>query len=434
MPSPFSLCTPEVEAYISSSIVDRIASTIAHPRRFSSLTALFSPPDSPRKAVLSRCQEGCVSEEGGQGKRKLFWLPPFDSWEMSTIGNLSLALLWHMYRTLPEEVLNDEKIIYKLGKISVTLPGLTNGLQRAGEGYRHDAERYTSIKEKAFPSDRKSSVSSIFSACEQITELSETFRSIGDQISSAGDFDSLVLPVIDIDICLPEQAISLLFAIRNFICSERISVIIACDKDILINFLISLYDNSLTQVQGHRLLLSFFDDWVYLPSPLIEKQLQSIDLGLTTEEKHFFISVINKSGILSRFSDSMAVHNCFHRFNTFLNNTIEKYSVNEYAGLLLLFLLGTLDAESVGTLALLSDLKQYVHIVRKKRRYTTRLKRKTPEESSQEKGSEAKDMAPGYQELLYANGDLINSVLSAFPGDVSDETITRLIVTAVSFV
>lgn len=434
MPTPFSLCRPEVEAYINSSFVERVASGITRPRGYSSLMAVFSPPDAPRKAILNRCREHTVStrKKKKRNVRKLFWLPSFNCWDMSTIGNLSLALLWHVYRTLPPEMFADEKIIYKLGKISVTLPGLTNGFQRAGAGSRSDSERYASIGEKAFPSDKKSSVSSIFSACEQITELSEQFRSIGEKISATGGFDSLVLPVIDIDMCLPEQAVSLLFAIRTFICSERIAVIIAADREILINYLISLYDKSLTQNQGQSLLLSFFDDWVYLPSPSIEKQLQFIDLELTTEEKHRCLNVISKSGFLLRFSDPVAVRHCFHRFNSFLNNTIKKYSTDEYAALLLLFFLGTVRPESLRMLALLPDLERFLKTIRRNSNFRSKGKARdgrVPAAARDDKGTVAH-----YDRLASEDRDLIGSVVSALPKELAEPAIAKLIATAVSFV
>ena len=114
MPTSFSLCRSEIDGYVNSSFIDRIVSRIGNRHHYSSLTALFTPTDAPRKAILNRCREQSNRSDDTTDLRKLYWIPPFISWEMSTIGNLSLALLWHIYRSLPQEVLSEEKIIYKI--------------------------------------------------------------------------------------------------------------------------------------------------------------------------------------------------------------------------------------------------------------------------------------------------------------------------------
>jgi hypothetical protein len=283
---------------------------------------------------------------------------------MLTIGNLSLALLWHIYRSLPQQVLADEKIIYKLGKISVTLPALTDGLHKIGNTHSLDPERHTTISNKALPPDRKSSVSSIFSACEQITELSETFKSIGKQIVTAGNFDLLVVPIVDIDICFPEQAISLLFAIRNFICSESIAFVIAAEQETMKNYIISLYNKALSQKQGDKILLSLFDDWVYLPPPQIEKIIQTIDIKLNTTETEQVIATIKKSGVLLIISDFACIHRGFKRFNSFIINLLDHLSVDEYTLLIILFLYGTYRPTLLRKISLHSDLNNFLSSLR----------------------------------------------------------------------
>ena len=175
MKTPFSLYRSEIDGFINNSCIDRIVTGFCRKDCYSTLTALYTPVNTPRDAIISRCRDRYEKVESTPENRKLLWIPPFRAWEMLTIGNLSLALLWHIYRSLPQEVLAEEKIIYKLGRISVTLPALTDGLHKWGNNYSLDPERHTSIMNKALPPDRKSSVSSIFSACEQISELSEKF-------------------------------------------------------------------------------------------------------------------------------------------------------------------------------------------------------------------------------------------------------------------
>jgi hypothetical protein len=443
MTSAFSLYRSELDGYSNDSFVDRIITGLGRKSRYATLTALFCPADAPRSAILNRCRDRAATFTDNDKMRKLFWIPPFRSWDMLTIGNLSLALLWHIYRSLPQEVLADEKIIYKLGKISVTLPALTDGLRQTGTNYALDSERYTSIMNKAFPADRKSSVSSIFSACEQITELSETFRSIGSQIGSIGKFDSLVVPVVDIDLCLPEQAISLLFAIRNFICCESISFIIATDRDILSNFIISLYNNSLTSKQGLKTLLAFFDDWVYLPPPSLVKMIQCIDIKLNTKEKEYIISTISKSGILNHFSDPALIDRGFNRFNSFINNSLERYSTDEYAFASLLFLYNTLYIDSLQTLALLPDLKQIIHTIRHQSEIqetssanTNRpITSTTPFSNLSAKRKNLKKNLPhGLKVLLEKNNNLLIDIFSIIPELLSDTMIARLIVKIVPYI
>lgn len=433
MSMPLSLYQSEIDDYINDVIINRIVSGINRKERYSALSALFTPADTPRGTIVNRCRDWSNKLDGSSTTRKLFWLPPFRAWDMLTIGNLSLALLWHIYRTLPQEVLADEKIIYKLGKISVTLPALTDCLQKKGTTYNLDPERYTAITNKAFPADRKSSVSSIFSACEQITELSETFRGLGAQIGSAGKFDSLVVPVIDIDLCLPEQAISLLFAIRNFICCESISCVIAADRDTLSHFLVSLYDDSLTADQGCKTLLALFDDWVYPPPPSLPKMLQKSDCTLTSKDKEYIISLLTASGIVSYLPDPLLMFHCFNRFNSFIGNSPDHYSIEEYTIGLLLFLLGTCQPETLHLLALLPNLKEIIH--------TFRSKTGAPDVSSRDRFGPG-DTSPRlsisssgkHAGFIEKNSVLLSDLFAAVPASLSDAVVAQWIVKIIPFI
>ena len=419
MSSPLFLYQSATDEYLNEDFTDRLVAGFTKKDRFSTLTALFAPVSAPRSAIINRCREKVTSDTPDASHRKLFWIEPFRAWDMFSIGNLSLALLWHMYRSLPQGIVADEKIIYKLGKISVTLPALTDGLRKNGSGYSHTADRHTSITTKAFPADRKSSVSSIFSACEQIAELSETFRSIGTQIASSGGFDAMVIPIVDIDQCLPEQAISLLFAIRNFICCDSISFIVAVDNGIMSRFLISLYDNALTLEQSNSTLLSLFDDWAYLPSPSLKKMIQHIDNKLVEKECEYILTKLNDSDILTGFSDFTLLHHGFNRFNSFKNQTLQKYNIEELTVGLLLFLTGALEAATLRCLALKPDLEQVID--------ATRLK------------GNSGTAGPSVSASPAANRDITDSrylpgVLLTVPASITGATIARWIERIVPFI
>lgn len=442
MRAPFSLYKSVVDGFVTDDFLERIVSGINKKEGFSSCTALFTPVDTPREAMLNRCHDRSDKYLHNSDRRRLCWIPPFRCWDMFTIGNLSLALLWHIYRSLPAQVLADEKVIYKLGKISVTLPALTDKLPRTGSTLGQDHDRHTSITNKAFPPDKKSSVSSIFSACEQIAELSETFRSMGSQIAQAGNFDALVVPLLDIDLCLPEQAVSLLFAIRNFICSDTISIIIAADSEVLSRFLISIYDNALTPKQSLVTLSTLFDDRIYLPSPNLHQLIQVIDNSITIKEIDHVIRIITQSGILSRMSNPSMIHRGFHRFNSFINNSLQKMTLDDYTIGLQLFLFGAIDPETLQTLAILPDLQQIINIIRTS--YAREYPFDSGEITTEAPGNETFSKITGnttppddfpvkYRNLLIKNSNLFTSILVALPPAIADATITRWIIEIAPF-
>ena len=442
MHPPFSLYKSVVDGFVTDEFIERINSGLNRKDGFSTCTALFSSVDTPREAILNRCRERSDKNLSKNTFRRLCWLPPLRCREMFTIGNLSLALLWHIYRSLPPQVLADEKVIYKLGKISVTLPTLTDKLPRTGSTLGQEKERHTSITAKAFPPDKKSSVSSIFSACEQIAELSETFRGLGAQIAQAGNFDALIIPLSDIDLCLPEQAVSLLFAVRNFICSDTISVVIAADADVLSNFLISIYDNSLTHKQSGVTLSTLFDDRVYLPSPNLEKLIQVIDNKLNKKEINLIIHTIASSGILSRMSNPTIVHRGFNRYNSYIDNLLHKNSLDDHTIGLLLFLFGTIDPETLKTLAILPDLQQLINTLRTNFNNVPlsesgEISREEPvvhNGPEKTESSSAGEVFPErYRTLLLKNNNLLANMLIALPDRISDTTIARWIIDVAPF-
>lgn len=438
----FSLCRSEAENYVNDTFLQRVVTALHSSKHIPSLYALYCTPDVPREAIVNRCAE--LSKKYRQtDSRTLFWIPAFRSWDISTIGNLSLALLWHIYRSLPQEILADEKIIYKLGKISVTLPSLTDGLHKAGGTYHYDFERHTTISTKAFPGEKKSSVSSIFSACEQITELAETFHSLSQHIGSAGGFDALVVPVNDIDLCLPEQAISLLFAIRTYICSESISVVLLSDREVLKNYLISLYDNSLSEKQSYRMLQSLFDDWAYLPVPDVKKLAQSIDIPLVAEEKEEIIKRIIESGIITVFSDPSILHNVFNRFNIFIINELKTYSKIEYTIILLLVFLKTGNEKCFMKLTAQPVLEHLIEDIRGKKKYQhtkaksdSRMSDGTDKTSFSIKKNESKNFNCGKTDGIFSGEEqiLLHNAFSMIPSSVSDKQIAGWIAKVAPFI
>lgn len=350
---------------ITQPLLDRIAAGIVRKQNFTSNIALFVPPEAPRTQILNQCRERVQAVENELDRRKTFWIAPFRCWDMLTIGNLSIALLWHIYRNFPNEVLRDEKTMYALGKISVALPVLADGIHKMGTGYNHDQKLPTAIVKSTLPPDRKSSISSLFSACEQIAELSEAFERFGHRIGEIIKVDTIVIPLIDIDLCLPEQAVSLLFAIRNFICCDLFTIVVVTDKDILNNYISTVYGNSLTATQSFNIVQTLFDDWVTIPPSSLLTILQSIDSKLNTREIESISHTLMQSGILHRFKHVSQFNYAISRHNCFINNTLtsSKHSVEEYRLSILLFLFGALSPNVFHQLATNPYLEQIISFV-----------------------------------------------------------------------
>ncbi len=441
MTADFSIYRLETDAYINDEFVDRLVMKVCKKNNFSTFTMLFSPVDAPRRAIMNRCRDYAKKNDNMPTSRKTFWLPTFCCCNMLTIGEISRALLWHIYRSLPAEAHTDEKIMYNLGKISVMLPSVSDFLIKKANNCNLSPDLSASITGKALPADRKSPVSSIFSACEQIAELPEMFLGLGRRIGEIGGFDTLVVPVIDVDMCLPEQAISLLFTIRNFFCNETTAFIIGADCNILSCFLASVLNNSISVDQSRTMLYSIIDDWQYLPSPVLTKILQNIDRPLNMKERHYIISIVNRSGLLSRFSDPLHIYGCLRRYNGFISDMRDKCSLDEYALFFLLFLTGGCRPDLLSSLAALPDLKRFIKTFREKSKnsnFSERKRIKTSKASlrfpSITTDASDENYPPVYGNFDESSLQLLASFFFATPPTLTDANIAKWIVRIIPFI
>lgn len=418
---------------IKQPLLNRIAAGIVRKQNFTSNIALFVPPEAPRIQILNQCREHIQSIDNNSDTRKSFWIAPFRCWDMLTIGNLSIALLWHIYRNFPDAVLRDEKTMYALGKISVALPVLADGIHKMGPGYNYDQKRPAAIVKSMLPPDRKSSISSLFSACEQIAELSEAFERFGHRIGEILKVDTIVIPIIDIDLCLPEQAVSLLFAIRNFICCDLFTTVIITEKDILTNYIATVYGNSLTAAQSFTIVQTLFDDWVTIPPSSLLTILQSIDSKLTTREIESISQTLMQSGVLHRFEHVSQFNYAINRHKLFINNTLtsSKHSVEEFRLSLLLFLFGALSPDVYHQLATSPYLEQYIALVLEPSTKTV--------PSKLHQGAAAKKGFIIPVEILQMfmasqGGTLFTALISALPRSTSTKQIAQWITTIAPFI
>jgi hypothetical protein len=436
MSIPMSIYRSEINEYDDSTFLDRIVHCIGNKELYSTLIALSTPVNAARVALVNKCKEKSKNQDLQNKLRTLFWIPPFNAWNMLSIGNLSLALLWHIYKSLPENIISDEKIMYKLGKISVTLPAMTNLFKNTSNYHSMDSEHYTLLFNNTIPPDKKSSVSSIFSVCDQINELSEAFLSISKQISTIGNFDSLVIPVLDMDLCFPDQAISLLFAIKNFMCCEHISFIIVSDTTLLSSALKSIYNSSLSSEQSNQILFSLFDDWIRLPSPSINNILQSLNNKIILREKEHIITFINKSGIIPLLPDVTIIHYSLNRFNSFIKSIHEKFSSEEYGFVAILFLIGTSYPNEIKKIALFPDLKQFIKKLRtlfKNQNGSTKDKQNTRSSTNSfllqpsSPNAIASEFPLSYFEIIYKDNKIVSSLFSIIPSSLSDLQVGKLL-------
>jgi len=261
-------------------VVQTIVERLLDLSRDGTLMALFAPWGSGRSSMLNLC--GISAEtyrKGALGKKRALWLKVFDAWHMESIGNLPVSLLWHIHRCIPENIAHDEKVMFRLGRLSMALTavGYNMGGKLSGPGTTvMNSAKSLEIVSKVLPPEKKSQVSSVFSACEQITEITSELSAIGQSICKSYGCDSVVVPIDDIDRCNPDLAISMLFTLRNLMQSKYFSFLITLDKSIMARFLNSVYAHPYSEKDAVDLVVRSFDETVELPVPFLDNSLSGL--------------------------------------------------------------------------------------------------------------------------------------------------------------
>lgn len=304
----------------SLKMVRRVVFSISRKFQSSSMVAVFGSRGSGRTSLINMCKNFAEHNPLSVEHNIAMWFKPFESWRLAGMGNLTQALLWHIHKNLPEIAAKDEKVLYKLGRISVALSTLMSNSQYATFSQLSSPEsvRNFDLISKSLSPERKSAVSSQFSACEQIDELSELFSSLGKHLCSLCGCNVIVVPIDDLDKCTPAEAMQLLFALRIMITAESFSFVVAADKLILSKFCNYAYGSMFTEIQAQNSLLSFFNDWVYLPSPPLMAVLKKVDFPLSIREE--FFRELESTGLPEIFPITSPVIQGCKRFELYMYN------------------------------------------------------------------------------------------------------------------
>jgi predicted KAP-like P-loop ATPase len=330
-------------------IVRRVVFSISRKFQSSSMVGVFGARGSGRTSLMNMCKNFAELNPLSVEHKISMWLKPFESWRLAGMGNLTQALLWHIHKNLPDIAAKDEKVLCKLGRISVALSTLTGNSQTSGFTQTSSLEsvRNFDLISKSVSPERKSSVSSQFSACELIDELSELFSSLGKQLCSLCGCNVFVVPIDDLDRCTPDEAMQLLFALRIMITGESLSFVVAADKNILSKFCNYVYGSMFTDAQAQESLLSFFNDWVHLPSPLLLSVMKKVDFPLSIRDE--FFRELETTGLTQIFPINSPVIQGCKRFELFIyNETVNtEVTVSDYCAWLGWFLISEIQPELI---------------------------------------------------------------------------------------
>lgn len=437
-----SLFRPQPDGFENHPFLYRIAASIDSKENPVDIVACFSPVNAPRNAIINRCRD-VISKRSLAGRhRKLHILAPFCASSFMSIGNLSVALVWHLYKSLPESVKTDEKVIYRLGKISVSLPSLSDIFSPILSRTKSETEQCQSVSGAIFSPENKSSVSSTFSVCEQIQDLSNSFGELGSIISTLGDFDAVVIPVLDADLCQPHQSVALLYTLKNIICSEHIACIFLSDKNLLKNAIGKAFNSSRDDFDAEAILYSYFDDWVTTPAPSLKLVMQNALCTLTEPEREDTMYLLTASGILPLLPDPQSLEQSMNRFFKFTSYSSAPLNRNEYGTVALLFLLSTITPEKLSTLSQLPDLSGFISKARAMARAnllsSPNAFRTHPDDRTSllpgTKKEGASDFPITYFELLYKGDKSMSLFFANVPQNLNDQRLADLICQIVPFI
>jgi energy-coupling factor transporter ATP-binding protein EcfA2 len=333
----------------SLKIVRRVVFSISRKFQSSSMVAIFGTRGSGRTSLINMCRNFSEHNPPTVDHKIAMWFKPFEAWRLAGMGNLTQALLWHIHKSLPEIAAKDEKVLYKLGRISVALSTLIGSIQSSGitQFANSDSVRNFDLISKSISPERKSAISSQFSACEQIDELSELFSSLGKHLCGLCGCNVFVVPIDDLDRCTPVEAMQLLFSLRTMITGESFSFVVAADKFILSKFCNYGYGSMFSEKQAQDSLLSFFNDWVYLPSPPLMAVLKKVDFPLSIREE--FYNELQTVGLQEIFPMSSPVIQGCKRFELFIYNEVlrSNCTTTDYCAWLGWFLISEIQPEII---------------------------------------------------------------------------------------
>jgi hypothetical protein len=253
------------------------------------LLGLFAPWGCGKTTALNFCHEihsnDLANFGGSAGTDKSLWLPRFETWQYENVEDLTVAMLWHIQRSLASDKVMRGKptvtsVLSKLKNVATTVA--VAGAKMGTKAFMGvDA---VELAQEAFNPGGESdqsplTMSSPYLQCELQESVATQLAQVGEELLKDGEFDMIVVPVDDMDRCSPENGVRLLFALKHLLKSEHFRFLVAVDREGLARFLSYHYGKAMSVIEATWFLEKVFDDWVELPPPLTGEMMQSIARG-----------------------------------------------------------------------------------------------------------------------------------------------------------
>ena len=249
------------------------------------LLGLFAPWGCGKTSALKLCMGlGTGTLQMDPNSRlslsdQCLWLPPFETWRFERAGQLELAVLWHIRKSLPKNVQRRKTLVAALGRLAAaTTLAAANVTSSAVAGVRVVSEAVDALRavDDSFASDGLVSSSPTLQMCELVERVAMEFDAVGKAICKGQTYDRVVVPIDDMDRCSPEAATRLLFSLKHLLVSDRFLFVVAVDRVALARFLTLFYGMTLDEEDSQWFLEKLFDDWVELPTPEFNRMLSKL--------------------------------------------------------------------------------------------------------------------------------------------------------------
>lgn len=268
------------------------------------LIGMYARWGSGKTSTLNLCREASGEEKYKDSNNyiKSHWVFPFETWQMESMGDLRVSLLWHLRKQLPQELINNESILYRMGRVGVALSivGLNTAGKLLGAGnFGTDAIKGLETADVVLPLGDSVVSSESFAQAEQSSKVTEAFDALGEAICDALGVNKIVIPIDDMDRCKPELAVSLLFSLKNLLRSDRFRFVVAIDRHAMVRFLTLNYGEQFSLEDANWFLEKIFDDWVDIPPPPLDKLYGQIKFpdNISDVQSQKFMEFLASSGL-----------------------------------------------------------------------------------------------------------------------------------------
>ncbi len=186
--------------------VSRLVGIVLNKQTDSKLIGMYARWGSGKTSTLNLCRQQAELKQNAENDEiiKSYWVSPFETWQMESMGDLRISLLWHLRNQLPEKLINDESILYRIGRVGVALSivGLNVTGKLAGtSNLGTDIIKGLEAADHVLPIGDTITSSSTFATAEQSSKVTAAFDSLGDAVCKALDVDKVIVPIDDMDRC-----------------------------------------------------------------------------------------------------------------------------------------------------------------------------------------------------------------------------------------